>query len=112
MSLRLTGQSLDPAVDSNLNDGALADLVKDATASRSFARLWADKLTKAWFTQGGIPLDDPRITAIKRHIADYIDKGTPFNRMPVELLGADIESKVNLSDSTNSPPPTPTTKEF
>ncbi len=107
ISLRLTGQSLGPALDNSLNVGELADLIKDATSSNSFARLWADKLSKAWFTQGGISLNDPQVAAVQRQIAEVIKGGMPFNRMPIQLLGSEIPNEIDLADSINTLSATP-----
>ena len=109
MLLQLTGQSRGAGSSPVPNSDALAVLVKEATATRSFARVWANKLTKAWFTQGGIPLDDPRIAAVQQKIAEYIESGTPFNRIPIQLLGSEIQSQDALAESRKTQTATPAT---
>ncbi len=112
IAVRLTGDTVSPvvssAINSQLTSRELSEIVNAATDSPAFARLWAEKLTKAWFGRGSVPLDDPRIAASVRRITDFIDEDKPFNHIAVELLGSEIQDATIGPETKTAEPPSTT----
>ncbi len=84
VSLVLTGQPPTGAA------GELDALVSEATASLPFARRWADQFVSTWLAGSSLAADDARVQTLKKHFAEYIYEGRPWNATALELLGGPL----------------------
>ena len=70
--------------------GDLDALISEATASLPFARQWADQFVGVWLAGSNLPADDARVQTLKKHFAEYIYEGRPWNATALELLGGPL----------------------
>ncbi|MEO8270361.1 MAG: DUF1549 domain-containing protein, partial [Aureliella sp.] len=96
ISLVLTGQ---PAINT---DSDLEQLISEASDSLPFARKWAEQFVALWLSDSRLPSDDARLQALKKHFANNIYDGRPWNTAPRELLSGSIASDSSGQDTVAS----------
>lgn len=70
--------------------GDLDALISEATASLPFARQWADQFVGVWLAGSNLPADEARVQTLRKHFAQYIYEGRPWNATALELLGGPL----------------------
>ena len=98
LSKTLTGQELPSPVAAELaelksgerREQAIAQVIKEATDSQAFARLWAKDIVVGWLGGGNVPLNSPEVEQLEQFVSSGIADGKPWSEVVAKAVSDEV----------------------